>query len=141
MAVNEELVKIPLRFVVHEHHTTRLHWDFRLAMTKKYDEGTMVLKSWAVPKGPPTKPGEKRLAVQTPDHPIGYIDFVGNIPKGSYGAGQVTIWDSGAYELVSRSDEEYTFILHGQRLTGSFALFHPKTFAPGQFLFLKHDTR
>jgi len=127
-----------LRFVVHEHHATRLHWDFRLEMPENIGSGKMVLKSWAVPKGPPENPGEKRLVIQTPDHAVEYIDFFGKIPETSYGAGEVKIWDNGTYELLERSDTEYKFILHGIKLKGSFALFHPKTFGKGQFLFLKH---
>lgn len=127
-----------LRFVVHEHHATNLHWDFRLEMTENPQGEKMVLKSWAVPKGPPEEPNEKRLAVQTPDHAIEYIDFVGTIPEGNYGAGNVKIWDNGTYDLLERSETAYKFILHGKKLKGSFALFHPKSFGKGQFLFLKH---
>lgn len=61
------------RFVVHKHNATRLHWDFRLEMTENKEDGEMVLKSWAAPKGPPEKRKEKRLAVATPDHDVSYI--------------------------------------------------------------------
>ena len=126
------------RFVVHEHHATRHHWDLRLEMPENIDAGKMVLKSWAVPKGVPETDKDKRLAMQTPDHDKEYIDFVGNIPEGEYGAGEVTIWDSGTYTLEARSETEFKFTLHGKKLKGSYALFHPKTFGSKQFLFIKH---
>lgn len=130
------------RFVVHEHHTSRLHWDFRLEMSQYLDgSGPTVLKSWAVPKGPPVNPGKKRLAVATSDHDIEYIDFEGEITEGEYGAGQVKIWDRGTYTLEERSEDEYKFTLNGKKLTGSFVLFHPKKFEKGQFLFMKTQVK
>jgi DNA ligase D-like protein (predicted 3'-phosphoesterase) len=107
------------RFVIHEHHASHLHWDLRLEM-----EG--VLKSWAVPKGPPTEPGVKRLAVQTEDHPLDYIDFEGIIPEGQYGAGTVRIWDTGPLGLLEQKDREIKFHLHGRRLKGIYYLLHFK---------------
>lgn len=117
-----------LRFVVQEHDATRLHYDFRLEM-----EG--VLKSWAVPKGPSMNPHEHHLAVRTEDHPYDYRNFEGVIPEGNYGAGNVIIWDEGWYEARKGdvgSDEKtllkelkkghITFILHGEKLQGEFAL-------------------
>lgn len=76
-----------------------------------------------MPKGPPEKPGIRRLAVQTEDHPVDYIDFKGIIPEGNYGAGTVDIWDTGGFELVEeKGDKELKFILHGKRLNGTYYL-------------------
>ena len=104
-------------FVIQKHNATRLHYDFRLEM-----EG--VLKSWAVPKGPPTESGIRRLAVQVDDHPVSYIDFEGDIAEGLYGAGKVEIWDRGEYELQQKEPDLLTFTLHGVRLQGEYALVH-----------------
>jgi len=105
------------RFVVQKHRATRLHYDFRLEM-----DG--VLKSWAVPKGPPESVGIRRLAVQVEDHPVSYIDFAGEIPDGEYGAGSVEIWDTGEFRLESRTDDLIEFALEGKRLTGPYVLVH-----------------
>lgn len=80
-----------------------------------------VLKSWAVPKGPPEQPKERRLAVQVEDHPVAYGSFEGVIPSG-YGAGTVKIWDRGTFAVESRRPEKIVFELHGQRLTGRYTL-------------------
>ncbi|WP_280497877.1 ATP-dependent DNA ligase [Nocardia asiatica] len=103
------------RYVVQEHHARRLHWDVRL-------ERDGVLVSWAVPKGPPTSPDQNRLAVHTEDHPMEYLDFHGAIPKGEYGAGEMTIWDSGTYETEKWREDEVIVRFHGKRLTGRYAL-------------------
>ncbi|RBO86859.1 ATP-dependent DNA ligase [Nocardia puris] len=102
------------RFVVQEHHARRLHWDVRL-------ERDGVLVSWAVPKGPPTSPDQNRLAVHTEDHPLEYLHFHGEIPKGEYGAGEMTIWDSGTYDTEKWRDSEVIVAFHGERLTGRYA--------------------
>jgi len=104
------------RFVVQEHHARRLHWDFRL-------EHEGVLVSWAVPKGVPADPKKNHLAVHVEDHPISYIDFAGEIPAGNYGAGQVSIWDSGTYDIEKWSDREVMVVLHGKRVQGRYVLF------------------
>jgi DNA ligase D-like protein (predicted 3'-phosphoesterase) len=103
------------RFVIQKHAATHLHYDFRLEMDN-------VLKSWAIPKEPPTEPGIKRLAMQVEDHELNYIDYEGTIPKGQYGAGKVEIWDKGTYTLISRDPKKLVFTLHGQKLTGDYTL-------------------
>ena len=95
-------------FVIQEHHATALHYDFRL-------ERDGVLVSWAVPKGVPTEAGKNHLAVHTEDHPLEYGQFEGEIPKGEYGAGAVTIWDRGTYELEKWRDDEVIFTIHGEK--------------------------
>jgi len=110
---------MPLRFVIHEHDATRLHWDLRLEM-----DG--ALKSWAIPKEPPSEINIKRLAIPVDDHNIDYIDFEGVIPEGEYGAGTVKIWDRGEYELESRHEHKIVFVLKGQRLHGRFILLKTK---------------
>jgi DNA ligase D-like protein (predicted 3'-phosphoesterase) len=102
-------------FVVQEHHSRRLHFDFRL-------ERDGVLKSWAVPKGIPEEPGEKHLAVAVEDHPLEYGHFEGSIPKGEYGAGTVTIWDKGTYETKHWEGDKIEVNLHGSRLNGHYVL-------------------
>jgi bifunctional non-homologous end joining protein LigD len=106
-------------FVIQEHHARRLHWDFRL-------ERDGVLVSWALPKGVPDDPAVNHLAVHTEDHPLEYGGFEGEIPRGEYGAGQVTIWDHGRYETLKWADREVKVRLHGQRVTGGFALFQTR---------------
>src|SRR5215218_7993567 len=104
------------RFVVHEHHARRLHWDLRL-------ERDGVLVSWAVPKGiPPTKE-KNHLAVHTEDHPLEYLTFQGEIPAGEYGGGSMRVWDTGTYEEHKWSDREVMVTLHGERTDGRYVLF------------------
>ena len=109
-------------FVVHEHHTPRgrtgerVHWDLRL-------ERDGVLKSWAVPKGPPTEPGLNRLAVPTEDHPLEYASFSGTIAAGEYGGGEVSIWDAGRYATEKWAADHITVAFDGARLTGRYVLF------------------
>jgi bifunctional non-homologous end joining protein LigD len=104
------------RFVIHEHSATRLHWDLRL-------ERDGVLASWAVPKGLPPEPKDNRLAVWTEDHPLEYVDFHGEIPKGQYGAGTMKIWDHGTYEVLKWEPRKIEVALHGERLNARYALF------------------
>lgn len=137
------------RFVVQKHDATRLHYDFRLEI-----DG--VLKSWAVPKGPSLNPADKRLAVQTEDHPLDYADFEGVIPKGNYGAGPVMVWDRGTFQVespapgagrpstdLSASQQlergELKFVLSGRKLNGSFVLVKLQHSAKGnEWLLIKH---
>ncbi|HEX9890968.1 MAG TPA: non-homologous end-joining DNA ligase [Actinomycetota bacterium] len=102
-------------FVIQKHDATRLHYDLRL-------ERDGVMASWAVPKGLPLVPGEKRLAVQTEDHPISYNEFQGWIPEGQYGAGEVRIFDRGTYDALEWEDGKITFRLHGERHRGEYHL-------------------
>src|SRR4030042_5579305 len=109
-----------MKFIVHEHHSTRLHYDFRMEIAG-------VLKSWAIPKGPSMNPDEKRLSVMVEDHPMEYGEFEGIIPHGHYGAGVVLIWDSGEFESegdpeIGLKNGKLSFTLNGKKLKGGFAL-------------------
>ena len=117
-------------FVVQEHHARKLHYDLRL-------EKDGVLKSWAVPKGMPATSDEKRLAVKTEDHPLGYADFQGEIPKGQYGAGTVKIWDKGIYDLKVWNEKMVEFILKGDKLQGRYVLVRLKKAEEKNWLLLK----
>ena len=102
-------------FVVHEHWASKHHFDFRLEMNG-------VLRSWAVPKGPPPGPGSRRLAIQVEDHTVEYGSFEGTIPEGEYGAGKVMIWDRGEYVLREFQPRKIQVELHGQKLNGDYEL-------------------
>ena len=120
-------------FVVHEHHASRLHYDFRLEIGG-------VLKSWAVPKGPSMDPADKRLAVMVEDHELEYGRWEGIIPEGRYGAGAVVIWDTGEFELVKGGPGEGTieFTLKGRQLKGGFVLMRMKRGrSPNDWLLIK----
>ncbi len=104
------------RFVVQEHHATRLHWDLRL-------EHEGALASWAIPNGIPPLPSENRLAVHTEDHPLEYLDFEGEIPAGEYGAGTMRIWDRGTFETHEFSEKKVEITFHGERLSGRYGMF------------------
>jgi bifunctional non-homologous end joining protein LigD len=104
------------RFTIQEHHARRLHWDLRL-------ERDGVLASWALPKGVPQDPKENRLAVRTEDHPLEYLEFEGEIPKGEYGAGAMKIWDRGTYEAEKFEGAKVIVTFAGERVQGKYALF------------------
>jgi bifunctional non-homologous end joining protein LigD len=135
-------------FVVQKHAASSLHYDFRL-------ESDGVLKSWAVPKGPSLDPADKRLAVKTEDHPLEYAHFEGTIPEDQYGGGTVVVWDYGWWEpdlawirsgktpgpidpAAALAAGELKFIVHGQKLTGSWALVQMKGRGEKNWLLLKH---
>ena len=141
----------PLLFVVQQHAARRLHFDFRL-------EAAGVLKSWAVPKGPSLNPADKRLALPTEDHPFDYASFEGVIPEKQYGAGEVIVWDCGAYSpdeggeylfhdraeaerrvLAGLAKGKLSIFLRGVKLKGSFALV--RTSDGKQWLLIKHKDR
>lgn len=133
------------RFVIQKHAARRLHYDFRL-------EVDGVLVSWAVPKGPSTNPADKRLAIQTEDHPLDYAQFEGTIPKGEYGGGTVMVWDTGTYRNLrankgpkSKSMEDaladglVEVWLEGEKLRGGYALRRTSRGEKSQWLLIKKN--
>ncbi|HEX6249809.1 MAG TPA: DNA ligase D [Gemmatimonadaceae bacterium] len=135
-----------LRFVIQKHAASHLHFDLRLEL-----DG--VMKSWAVPKGPSSEPGVKRLAMQVEDHPISYNEFEGTIPRGEYGGGTVMLWDVGTYSVEGADDDHESAMreryrkgdvkvtFYGQRVKGSYALVRMKPRdedAKPAWLFIKH---
>ena len=151
--------KGPFAFVVQKHKATSLHYDFRIEIGEE-------MPSWSVPKGPTLDPGFRRLAMPTGPHDLEYRKFEGVIPKGSYGAGPVMIWDEGTFtpeveveggvrRLVTDRDEasevaaaslrdgNLKFTLYGKKLHGSFALVRTKGFGGGReaWLLIKHKDR
>jgi DNA ligase D-like protein (predicted 3'-phosphoesterase) len=137
------------RFVIQKHAASSLHYDLRLEIGG-------ALESWAVPKGPSLDPSVKRLAMRTEPHPLEYLEWEGVIPKGSYGAGEMIVWDRGVYENVSGTPlggskpgkkmtmeemlekGDLKFFLLGDKVKGAFGLF--RTSDPGdreQWLLVK----
>lgn len=133
-------------FVIQKHDASSLHYDFRIEV-----EG--VLKSWSVPKGPSTDPGDKRLAIPTEDHPLGYANFEGIIPEDEYGGGTVLIWDRGGYHVLKKDEDEeegasaskqiedghVTIWLKGEKISGGYALIRTSQGEDERWLFIKMD--
>lgn len=130
------------RFVIHKHDASNLHYDFRLEI-----DGT--LKSWTVPKGPSTDPGDMRLMIETEDHPLEYAGFEGVIPEDEYGGGTLLIWDKGEYknstekngELIdlkkALKDGELSVELDGEKISGGYTIV--KFRDEDQWLLIKMD--
>lgn len=125
VAPNEKKRTTPHRYVIQKHAASHLHYDWRLEM-----QG--VLRSWAVPKGPPTELREARLAMHVEDHPLEYEKFEGTIPPGNYGAGTVMVWDYGVYEDLTENaaaafhSGKMHFVMQGQKLKGEWILVKDK---------------
>ncbi|MCQ8894150.1 MAG: ATP-dependent DNA ligase [Methanolinea sp.] len=117
-------------FVVQEHDARTHHFDFRL-------EHGGVLKSWAVPRGVPTTPGERRLAVETEDHSLEFAHFEGTIPEGEYGAGTVRIWDFGHFTEEAWENDRIEVVLEGKKLHGRYVFVRFKKAGENQWLLLK----
>ena len=121
-----------LVYVIQKHQASHLHYDLRL------EEGG-VLKSWAIPKLPPTEEGVRRLAVETEDHPLGYEEFEGVIPDGEYGAGKVEVWDQGTYLPLETDPGKRIVEIKGHKLSGRYGLIKLKAKDPedNSWLFFK----
>ena len=134
-------------FVIQKHDASNLHYDFRI-------EVDGVLKSWAVPKGPSTDPGVKRLAIPTEDHPLAYADFEGDIPEGEYGGGTILVWDRGNYKNNKKEDPEkgsipsieeqiedghLTIWIDGEKLRGGYAMIRTGGGENPRWLLIKMD--
>jgi DNA ligase D-like protein (predicted 3'-phosphoesterase) len=117
-------------YLIHRHAASHLHWDLRLEMGG-------VLKSWAIPREPPTEAGTKRLAIQVEDHPIEYAEFSGTIPEGQYGAGTVEIWDKGTYVPLSTAEDKLVVNISGERLKGKYVLVKTKFGKGNNWIFFK----
>jgi len=113
--------------VIQLHYAKTTHYDFRL-------ERDGVLKSWAIPKGLPVVPNEKRLAIEVDDHALDYANFEGEIPAGQYGAGRVEIWDRGTYQFSEWSSNRIRFSLDGQRMKGNYCLIRFRPAGPKEWL-------
>jgi bifunctional non-homologous end joining protein LigD len=138
------------RFVVQKHDASQLHYDFRLEI-----DGVLV--SWSIPRGPSLNPSDRRLAMQTEDHPLAYAAFEGHIPEGQYGAGDVIVWDEGCFHtqdkalnripdaeadaaaLAGLERGDLKFELEGQKLRGSWALVKMKGREENAWLLIKHN--
>jgi bifunctional non-homologous end joining protein LigD len=142
---NKSRTKKPklLSFVVQKHAASHLHYDFRLEI-----DG--VLRSWAVPKGPSLDPRQKRLAVETEDHPLDYADFEGFIPQGEYGGGEVIVWDRGSWIPSGDPEDAYLkgilkFTLKGKKLKGQWHMIRTRKAPAGSkrartpWLLIKED--
>jgi len=130
-------------FVIQKHAATHLHYDFRL-------ESDGVLKSWALPKGPPVKESDRRLAIPTEDHPLSYATFEGVIPQGNYGAGTVKVWDIGTFKNITKDKDgkitsilqcikngRLKIVLDGEKMRGRYAFIKTKSEDKSFWLFLK----
>lgn len=136
----KKVVRKKLKYVMHKHDASHLHYDLRLAW-----DG--VLKSWAIPKGPSRYPKEKRLAVEVEDHPLQYGSFEGIIPEGEYGGGTVMLWDKGTWEPLNDPKEglkkgKLIFLLHGEKLKGEWTLVRmASSGSKNQWLLIKKEDK